>query len=208
MAGAAAAVGAAVLGETSAATASADTVPAAGVIPVANFDVASGRWPVRPASTSVAWIDSSGSAPKPAMIVGDVYLRAGQGAPGASAVSGELLLPVMTKFGGPWNTRAGAAILPEGGATISAPGDALGLADVPVAAGSTVNYTVVCTSGEVIATIEFWDKEQSFGHFANTGSGTVTVSTKVPAGASVANLWIEYYKKPATLATASFAKAQ
>lgn len=208
--GAAAAAGAVVLGGHAATAASADTASAVGgVLSIAKFDAVAGRWPARPSTgMSVVWMDMSGGAPKPAMANGDVYLQASKGKAVTSAASGELLLPTMKTFGVPWESRGGAVITTNGGASISRAGDRLILANIPVVAGDSVTCKLNCTSGDVALTLEFWDKYTPHGHKDVIGNGEVTISGVVPSGATVANLLLDFHKQPATFSAISLVKSR
>lgn len=222
--GAAAAVGAFALGHWTAPESSATTVFRAsdtGSFPIARFNAETGRWPQRPSVDQVVWVDETGAAPKPPVRKGDAYLRATLAVAPAAAGSalrseaagsptrGELLSPSMRVFGTPWEARDGAVLLAEGGARLAAAGQALSLGNVPVVVGSKVTFAVDCPEGNVVATVQFWHRQQHVKNVAvERGPGTVTVSAQVPAGASAANLWLEYGREPATVRTASMVQVK
>ncbi|MDN5563785.1 MAG: hypothetical protein L0G49_08460 [Luteococcus sp.] len=213
--GSVAAVGAFAVGNWMASSSNALVFKASdtGSFPLVRFQVDKGRWPVRPVSEPVVWIDESGSAPKPPVKKGDAYLRASlamtmQGPDGnlrtaGSPARGELLTPNMSVLGEPWEARDGAVLLEGGGARIASAGQAVSLGNIPVVAGQQVTYTVDCAEGDVVATLQFWHRQDNIKNQASEGRGKVQVVSDVPAGATLANLWLEFRKSPATIKSAS-----
>ncbi|GEM_PF-6730893 len=183
-----------------------------GSLPIVTYDADTGRWPTRVRSDPVVWVDDTGAAPKPPMTAGDVYLQAALTLAGTSStpagsfgsvVKGELLASTMRTFGVPWDAHGSAAQLSDGGATLAKEGDALSLGNVSVPAGRHVTFAVYCAEGSVALSMEFWHQSKQFKTVSNGGGpGEVVVSSDVPSGASVANLWVNFSGRAATVTTA------